>query len=1225
MVQPGISEEREDREPETLPLKLEVEAEVAADPAPVSFRKLLEGTSAMTRTYLLVGSAATCVFTAAFIFLFYILGLIFDEIAYDDEEDNYDVFVRTSILASFWVPLGLTMMLTGFISALCFTRASQEVGMVFRKRYLHALLRKDMAYFDLHSAAELPEQMHQDCEIIESGMGDKLMGLLTGYTYSLFGMMLNFEKSPQITLVALAVAPMAIGGCILNVYGALKGAEAQRAGYVRAGAVAEESLGAVKTVAAFNAENYMQKEYNERLDRSRKVAAMGAMTGLGWGMIWCGMFLTFAVIYWVSAKWISDDRKNWIWNDVIEGPDVLVIGFTMTTVYLGFMNIIPGLAAYTQARTAAARAFAFAEEPVAFVNGSQTPDLQGNIEFQDVYFAYPRAPDRPILKGVTFSCQQGQKTAIVGESGAGKSTIIQLLERFYEPSQGVISYDGIPATDLDISCLRRQVGYVSQEPVLFHLTIEENILLGCPTASAQEVEQAAKEAHAFDFVMSLQDGFHTHVGSKGSKLSGGQKQRIAIARAILKKPKILFLDEATSALDNESEDVVLRALDEIHSRMGMTMVSVAQKLSTIRSSHRIIVLRDGRVDEAGTHDELSQRDGLYAQMCAAQGSILQEVEGTMPVVSQEKASTEEVEDATSERLQLAQSACLAWRVVKSLFPYWPLLILTVVTACVAATTFPLFGFSIAKLAHFSTSFSGEVMEDNVRTYSILLMVVSLTSLVALCIMVWTLVVLTHRLTRDLREQSFRKMLHLDAQFFDRPDHNPSLLSLSLNSDAKQLNDGGGPLIGCVLLIIVSYTVGSTIGIIYQWKLGLLLAALIPFECMGVARGYFTLQAGLVHPNHQRAAILATETSLNLKTVAAMQMQNTMEQRYAEALQVVYEESKQDAHYNYILYGVGFGLEFFIDASGFIFGAYLRQSGQAEYSDIAVTFFSTYISFWCFLMTVMWAPDLFNGIRAAARMFALLDYTPAIDSMDSAGLTAEIKGQVNFNNVGFHYAGRDNAVLQGVTFEVGPERHVGITGASGSGKTTLMQLLLRFYDPTEGLITVDGVDIRQYNIKHLRSAIALVSQEPVLFSGTVRNNVDFGLGRPDEEIRTALMHASIPRFAEELDRDVGTHGSAISGGQKQRLAIARAILRNPRILLLDEATSALDSRTEKKILNALEFAGRGRTVLVIAHRLSTIQHCDEILVMDAGQIKERGSHEELLKIESGIYRRLLAQA
>ena len=1225
MVQEEITHEREDGEPEAVPLKPTAPEEGSAEPAPVSFRKMLEGTSAMTRTYLLVGSIATCVFTGTFIFLFYIMGLIFDEISYDDEEDNYDVFVRTSILASLWAPLGLSMMVSGFISAMCFTRASQEVGMVFRKRYLHALVRKDMSYFDLHNAAELPEQMHQDCEIIESGMGDKLMGLLSGYTYSLFGMILNFEKSPQITLVAMAVAPVAIFGCIINVYGAIGGAEAQGNGYVRAGAVAEESLGAVKTVAAFNAQDHMEREYNSKLDHSKKVSLMGALTGLGWGMIWCGMFLTIAVIYWVSAKWISDDHKNWIWNDVMEGPDVLVIGFTMTTVYLGFMNIIPGYAAYSQAVSAASRAFKFSEEPVNFVNGTETPALSGQIEFRDVHFAYPRAPDHFILKGMSFTCKPGEKTAIVGESGAGKSTIIQLLERFYEPAQGQILYDNIPVTSLEIANLRKQIGYVSQEPVLFHLTIEENILLGCPTASVQEVEQAAKDAHAYDFVLSLQDGFHTHVGSKGSKLSGGQKQRIAIARAILKRPKILFLDEATSALDNESEEVVLRTLDEIHGHQGMTMVSVAQKLSTIRSSHHIVVLREGRVEESGTHEELTQHDGLYSQMCAAQGSVIQELETTMAGAAMEKATTEDTESAVADHLQLGHSVCLAWRVVKSLFPYWPLLILVVMSASTAAATFPLFGFSIAKLAHFSCSFSGDVMEENVQTYSILLMTVSLTSLVALCIMVWVLVVLTNRLTQDLRQQSFKKMLHLDAAFFDRPDHNPSLLSLSLNSDAKQLNDGGGPLIGTVLLIFVSYIVGSSLGIFYQWKLGLLLAFLIPFECMGVARGYFTIQGGLVHPKHQRAAVLATETALNVKTVAAMQMQATMENRYSEALQAVYEESKDEAHYNYLLYGFGFGLEFFIDASAFIFGAYLRKSGQADYSDIAVTFFSTYIAFWCFLMTVMWAPDLFNGIRAAARMFALLDYQPAIDSMDPAGLKTEIKGQVNFANVGFHYAGRDNAVLQGVTFEVGPEKHVGITGASGSGKTTIMQLLLRFYDPTEGLITLDGVDIRQYNIQHLRSAIALVSQEPVLFSGSVRSNVDFGLGRPDEEIRQALTHASISRFAEELDRDVGTHGNAVSGGQKQRIAIARAILRNPRILLLDEATSALDTRTEKKILGALEFAGRGRTVLVIAHRLSTIQHCDEILVMDGGQVKERGSHDHLMTIEGGIYRRLISQA
>ena len=224
---------------------------------------------------------------------------------------------------------------------------------------------------------------------------------------------------------------------------------------------------------------------------------------------------------------------------------------------------------------------------------------------------------------------------------------------------------------------------------------------------------------------------------------------------------------------------------------------------------------------------------------------------------------------------------------------------------------------------------------------------------------------------------------------------------------------------------------------------------------------------------------------------------------------------------------------------------------------------------------------------------------------------------------FKYFGRDNLVLKNIYFEVEPGKHFAITGASGSGKTTLTQLLLRFYDPLEGQVLIDGVDIRQYNIKHLRSSIALVSQEPVLFSGSVRSNVDFGLGKSDEEIKEALQHAAIPKFADELDRDVGTRGGSVSGGQKQRIAIARAILRNPRILLLDEATSALDSRTERKILGALEEAGKGRTVIVIAHRLSTIEKSDQILVMDLGEIKERGTHSELSAKEGSVYQKLLS--
>jgi len=252
---------------------------------------------------------------------------------------------------------------------------------------------------------------------------------------------------------------------------------------------------------------------------------------------------------------------------------------------------------------------------------------------------------------------------------------------------------------------------------------------------------------------------------------------------------------------------------------------------------------------------------------------------------------------------------------------------------------------------------------------------------------------------------------------------------------------------------------------------------------------------------------------------------------------------------------------------------------------------------------------------------LLIFQPHIDSLSSTGVTSPILGHIEFKDVGFKYAGRDNTVLQGVSLVIAPEQQMGLTGASGSGKSTITQLLLRLYDPVEGSILIDGVEIRNYNVKHLRASMALVGQEPVLFAGSIRANVDFGLQKTDEEIREALKQAAIPKFAEELDRDVGTRGSAISGGQKQRIAIARAILRNPRILLLDEATSALDTHTEAKILRALETAGAGRTVLMVAHRLSTVERCTEIVVLEAGKVVERGTHLQLCT-KKGAYARLL---
>jgi ATP-binding cassette subfamily B (MDR/TAP) protein 1 len=253
--------------------------------------------------------------------------------------------------------------------------------------------------------------------------------------------------------------------------------------------------------------------------------------------------------------------------------------------------------------------------------GAEPESVTGHIEVRDVHFAYPTALDVPVCKGYSLNVEAGQTVALSGPSGSGKSTIIALIERFYDPHSGVVMLDGIDIKTLNVRWLRSQLGLVSQEPVLFQGTVAENIRYGKPDATQAEIEEAARNANAHDFISSdLHMAYETDVGLRGGKLSGGQKQRVAIARALIRKPAVLLLDEATSALDNESERIVQAALDEIMAKQKRTTIVIAHRLSTIRNADKIAVLKEGQVIEEGTHDELlANPEGLYFNLVLGQG------------------------------------------------------------------------------------------------------------------------------------------------------------------------------------------------------------------------------------------------------------------------------------------------------------------------------------------------------------------------------------------------------------------------------------------------------------------------------------------------------------------------------------------------------------------------------------------------------------------------------
>jgi len=366
--------------------------------------------------------------------------------------------------------------------------------------------------------------------------------------------------------------------------------------YATAGGVAEEVFGAIRTVTAFGGQEKEVGRYDESLTMARKAGVKrGLVTAVGNGLVWGINYASYALVFWYGVKLILESCDR---DSGYTASDLLIVFFNVLIGAMQIGKMTPYLEAFSVARGAASNIFCIIDRVPLIDSTSEEGEkpngnIRGSLSFHNVHFSYPSRTDVKILNGLNFHVSSGQTVALVGTSGCGKSTCIQLLQRFYDPKEGEVCIDGNDIRDLNIGWMRAQIGVVGQEPVLFGTTIEENIRYGREGVTQVEIEAAAKEANAHDFILRLPLKYDTMVGERGAQLSGGQKQRIAIARALVRNPKILLLDEATSALDNQSEAVVQRALDK--ARLGRTTIIVAHRLSTIRNADRIIVIKEGVV------------------------------------------------------------------------------------------------------------------------------------------------------------------------------------------------------------------------------------------------------------------------------------------------------------------------------------------------------------------------------------------------------------------------------------------------------------------------------------------------------------------------------------------------------------------------------------------------------------------------------------------------------
>jgi ATP-binding cassette subfamily B (MDR/TAP) protein 1 len=945
-------------------------------------------------------------------------------------------------------------------------------------------------------------------------------------------------------------------------------------------------------------------------------------------------------------------------------------------------------------------------------NGNLASSFSGSIEFRNVSFAYASRPDNPVLQDLSFTCPAGQQTAIVGLSGSGKSTVAALIARLYNSSEGEVLLDGHDVKTLSVRSVRGQISLVQQEPCLLSRSILENIALGLVSSPKHEhlrkallsdslskiaevvrdgkelrqaahsygaqvqeivdlVLNAAELADAAGFVERLDEGYGTSVGGKGNLISGGQKQRISLARALIKDPRILILDEATASLDSASELRIQRALEKV--ALGRTVITVAHRLSTIRNADNIIVMRQGRLVEQGSHQELIAADGEYAGLVRLQGlnvNVGEDVESILSTASTEilpekseaiETSTADVEDAKDKAAEVRvddastsakagdQSFAATVRSMGALFrPYSFALVLATTGAIIIGGTYcasaAIFGNVVGKLSYCETP---QAIREAGQLFGLLFFMLAIVEFLANFIS-WSLFGwVAEQIIYKVRVLSLRSILEQDLAWHEAKDRNPSLLLGLISQDSNALNGLAGSVICTILSIVVSLIATITMTHIIAWKIAVVCLAVVPL-LLGAGYMRVTTVAAFEEKHLEAFAdsnAITIEAVNSMKTLQCYSLEHEILGTYRRSLQEPMRQiTKQSAWANLWL-AVGYGLSNFLYALAYWWGSTRIIAGEYTQTQFFIVQLALLVSSQLWGQAFALAPDVSRALSATRRLLNVLelgltknlsaslqpcpDIEAPLSTTEKPSSSSQPSGaSITFQNVHFAYPARPSTrVLHGLDLSIRPGQFAALVGPSGAGKSTIIALIERLYAPALGHVEINGRDIAHGDAS-FRHEIAYVPQQSVIFNGTVRFNLTLG-ARPEkkevtqaeleEACKSANIHETILAMPDGYDSDCGPNGDRLSGGQKQRLAIARALVRRPKLLLLDESTSALDAESERLLQEGLErVAGAGMTVVAIAHRLYTIRKADVIFLVEEGRVVDRGTHKELV-VRSESYR------
>ncbi|KAI8003263.1 ABC transporter B family member 11 [Camellia lanceoleosa] len=1176
-----------------------------------------------------------------------------------------------------YVYLALGSGFASFFQVACWMVTGERQSARIRSLYLRTILRQEIGYFDKETTTgEIISRMSGDTFLIQDAMGEKVGKFIQLVASFLGGFVIALIKGWLLTLVLLSsVPPISISGGIVIIIIAKMTSHGQIA-YSLAGTVAEQTIGSIRTVASFTGERQAINKYKKSLLKAYKSGVqVGLALGLGSGVFMFLLCSSYALAVWYGAKMIIDKGYT--------GGRVLIVISAMLTGCFSVGQVSPCLSAFASGQAAAFKMIETINKKSEIdpydTNGQKLDDICGDIELRDVYFSYPARQNELIFSGFSLSIPRGTTVALVGQSGSGKSTVINLVERFYDPQAGEVLIDGINVKEFQLRWIRGKIGLVSQEPVLFTSSIRDNIAYGKDGATIEEIKVATELANAAKFIDKLPQGLDTMVGEHGIQMSGGQKQRIAIARAILKDPRILLLDEATSALDAESEKIVQEALERV--MVNRTTIIVAHRLGTVKNADMIAVIHQGKIVEKGSHSELVQDpEGAFCQLLRLQElskdleqknaddqdgpeiivdsgrhssqrvSFLRSLSqgssgignssrhsfsisfGVPTAINFLETTTAEPTTPASATLQAVVPQVSLRRLAYLNKPEIPMLIIGSAAAVIHGLIMPIFGLLLASIIKIFYEPPHELRKDS-KFWASMFLVLGVADLLATPVKTYFFSMAGCRLIKRIRLMCFEKLVHMETSWFDEAEHSSGAISARLSGDATLVTNLVGDSLALIVQNVATAIAGLVIAFQANWLLALIILVMVPLIGLNgyIQAKFLSGFSADAKKSFEDASQVAGDAVGSIRTIASFSAEEKVMQLY----QMKCEGPMKAGIRQGLVCGVGLGFAMFslflVYATSFYAGARLVEAGKMDFAAVFQVFFGLTMTTVSISQSAALAPDLSRANSAAASILAILDQKSKIDSSDDSGTTLEnVWGDIEFQHVSFKYATRPNIqIFRDLCLTISSGKTVALVGESGCGKSTVISLLQRFYDPNSGHITLDGVEIKRLKLKWLRQQMGLVSQEPILFNETIRANISYGKASnaTEAEIIAAAELANAHKFISGLqqgyDTVVGERGIQLSGGQKQRVAIARAIVKSPRILLLDEATSALDAESEKVVQDALDRVMVDRTTVVVAHRLSTIIDADLIVVVKNGVIAEKGKHDTLMNINDGIYASLVA--